>query len=595
MRKYLALLLVLLPILAGCMNQEPEQSQSTTLPLATLPPAYYEANSAIEAATDGAVKQYALPGNSYSGLYSTGNCLLLETKSEHIQLQVLTGETCIPSAALQLEQTDIQQYRAVSNGFAYYDGQSNAVRYLDTNLNQRHSVALTGEMTSPVISPDGDLIFYCCGNEIRALDVEKNISRLVRTQAVAKQTLLGTCFEGNVLICSTEDETGKAETQYISVNDGRTLRTENGISCLYSDEEEYVALWADGVVEQWICGAREGAAQRFVINDAYVFDAMELGGIVGYSAGENGLCLNFYTMPAAKRTSEIVLENVDLPDLLLADQWSGCIWMVANDPQGQGKVLLKWDMEKSRCNDETVYTEVLYTASNPNKEALKEIQKRVEQLNTKHGVRIRIWEEAVGAPGEHVLVAEHQPEAITEMLDQLESVLNEFPKKFLYNSISSRLRICLIRSIDGQQQGKQYWEGRYAFVTLCSGSDVREDFLKGFGIVVDSHVLGNSPIYDYWETLNPEGFRYGKPDESFVTGDIRYFVDIDSMTSGMIDRARIFWQAMQPENAELFRTEVMQKKLTMLCKAIRDAWRLEKKTDVYPWEQYLEEPIARKK
>jgi hypothetical protein len=33
----------------------------------------------------------------------------------------------------------------------------------------------------------------------------------------------------------------------------------------------------------------------------------------------------------------------------------------------------------------------------------------------------------------------------------------------------------------------------------------------------------------------------------------------------------------------------------MLCKAIRDAWGLERKTETYPWEQYLEKSIAYKK
>jgi len=52
---------------------------------------------------------------------------------------------------------------------------------------------------------------------------------------------------------------------------------------------------------------------------------------------------------------------------------------------------------------------------------------------------------------------------------------------------------------------------------------------------------------------------------------------------------------MKPDNGELFKSETMQKKLAMLCKAVRDAWNLEKKSDVYPWEQYLTEAIAYQK
>ena len=67
------------------------------------------------------------------------------------------------------------------------------------------------------------------------------------------------------------------------------------------------------------------------------------------------------------------------------------------------------------------------------------------------------------------------------------------------------------------------------------------------------------------------------------------------MESATIDRSRVFWQAMEPDNSAMFQSETMQNKLNMLCRGIRDAWRLEDKKDVYPWEQYLTEPIAAKK
>ena len=67
------------------------------------------------------------------------------------------------------------------------------------------------------------------------------------------------------------------------------------------------------------------------------------------------------------------------------------------------------------------------------------------------------------------------------------------------------------------------------------------------------------------------------------------------MTSITDDRASIFRFAVEPDNAEMFRAEIMQKKLTMLCVAIRDAWRLENSEETFLWEQYLHEPIAHKK
>ena len=64
------------------------------------------------------------------------------------------------------------------------------------------------------------------------------------------------------------------------------------------------------------------------------------------------------------------------------------------------------------------------------------------------------------------------------------------------------------------------------------------------------------------------------------------------MTSAVEDRCSIFCNAMLPDNVELFQSEAMQKKLLLLCEAIRDAWNLKWKTAVYPWEQYLTQSIA---
>ena len=592
MRKILVLLLILFPLMAGCVNQEPDQSLSTTMPVSTLPPAYYEENSLIEQNSKGAVKQFALPESGYSGLHKVGSSVLLVTDSEMAKLQMLTGEMCIPSASIQLPQTSLEQCVSLSNGFAYYDPLNHSVVYLDSNLNQKNAVELSSDMSSPIISPDGSMIFYCVGQEIRVLDVEKNISRLVKTQLTAKQKLVDFCFAGDVLVCESENSNGEAEISYISSKDGQTLKTENNISELYTDASKYVALWSDGGVQQWVTGSLDVSAHRFVVEDEHLYDAMGIGGIVGYGITDAGLQLNFYQIPDARKKASILLENISVPDVLMVDPWSKSIWLIAEHLESQKKVLLKWNVEESACADEEIYTTVLYTASNPDQKALDELQERVDLLNEKYGVRIKIWQEAVQAAGDHALVPEYQSDTISDMLDQLETVLQEFPKKFVSKSISSRVRICLVRSVDGKNEGIQYWNGRYAFIALCSGSDIREDFLKAFGFVVDSHVLGNSPIYDYWDTLNPAGFRYGKIDENFLSGETRYFVDTESMSTAMTDRSRIFWKAMESDNAEFFQGEVMQKKLTMLCKAIRDAWNLEKKSEIYPWEQYLENPIA---
>ncbi len=120
--------------------------------------------------------------------------------------------------------------------------------------------------------------------------------------------------------------------------------------------------------------------------------------------------------------------------------------------------------------------------------------------------------------------------------------------------------------------------------------------MQKFAYVLDVHVLGKSPLVDQWNSLNPEDFVYGANDYdgAWLEGETRVFADEGAMASVIDDRASIFYQAMQKDNAQMFQSETMQAKLLRLCQAIRDAWRLEQKPETYPWEQYLKESIAYK-
>ena len=308
------------------------------------------------------------------------------------------------------------------------------------------------------------------------------------------------------------------------------------------------------------------------------------------------LQLSYYDLTSGNKTAAVQLQGVGEPQTVYADRWSGCIWLLVKDPETDGNALLRWDIKASAVTDETVYTGTLYTAQSPYEEGLKACNTRANQLGKTYGVSIRIWNDAVKTPGEYALEPEHQTVAINALLDQLEPVLAEFPKNFLLKSANNKIRICIVRSIDGQPQAVQYWDKGDAFIVLSTGVDVRNEFMKAFGYVVNSHVLGNSPIVDAWTGLNPEGFVYGETTfDNYLKDDERAFVDEQSMQSVTEDRSRIFWQAMLADNAELFKTDIMQQKLLQLCKGIRDAWRLERKEEVYPWEQYLNESIAYKK
>jgi len=595
MRKYFALLVALLLFLTGCANGEMDLDETSGLS-ETTPKGYYEAGSQLETQTGGAIRRYSLPDAGYRWIKSMGDRLLLAADTEPVQLRVLSGEDCIPVAQVQVAVDALESSESLFNGFGYYDKASHSVVLLDPQLQQTQNIALPADTTDAVISQGGDQIFYALGNEIRSMDISRKLSRLIKTLSVERFELVASCFGGKILICETENAEGNRDTLYISTKNGQTLQTDNNILALCTYEDYYLVERMDGIVRQRIVGTLDGEANQLNIDDAHMTSALELGGVIGYTQAENGLQINYYDVGTGKKTAAVTLSESVRLSTILADRWSGCVWMLASDSSAGEMTLLRWNVKESTTQEDVSYIGTLHTAQNPDTQALEDLGARVSSLNKKYGVRIRIWQDAVKSPGKHKLVPEHQISAITDTLDKLEAVLAEFPKNFVSKSISSKVRICLVRSVDAEIKGVQYWSGKNAFIALSTGVDVRSEFLKAFAYVIDSHVLGNSPKYDYWNTLNPSGFIYGDAsDISLAAGENRAFVNIDSMASGTADRCNVFWHAMLPENSEMFSSEVMQKKLTMLCKAIRDAWGLERKSETYPWEQYLTKSIAYKK
>ncbi len=592
MRKTLVAVLALLLLLAGCKGSDAPETTENSTAAETVPQGIYIADSDIEQQTQGAVRAYQLEADSYSWLAAIGDKLLLARGDSGTELTLLTGDTCIPAKTELATDLTAQEacFRATYSGFVYYNPDTREAVYLDPQLQQVNAVRLPEEMQDkPVFSPDGSQIFYCTDREIRVLEVEMNISRLIRSHNCASQQLMGCYFEGKVLCCRVVDEEENTSVLYLSAETGQTLSTDSAMTALYSYENDYLALRMDGSVRQRIFGNLDTAPQQLNTDSSFVAAALELGGAVCYGTAENGdLHLDFYDLAAGRRSAAIDLPGVGMPQSILADRWTGCLWLLTD-----GNTLLRWDVKASALAEETVCTSPVYTAAAPDEAGLEACEQRVSQMNSTYGVRIRIWQTAVKYPGEYNLEPEHQTAAINSVLDELETVLQEFPKKFLYKSVSSTIRICIVRTVDGRIEATQYWDGGDAFIILPVGVDVRESMIQALGYVVDSHVLGNSAKYDYWNTLNPEGFIYGaEPEEAYLTGDTRAFVDRESTVSSTEDRSRIFWQAMQPDNAQLFASEIMQEKLLLLCQGIRDAWNLEQKTEIYPWEQYLSQSIA---
>ena len=590
---------LILLLLAGCAKGgdaiDPTTESKTTEE--TLPELWMQ-SSPVEQQTEGAVRQYDIGGKNYCTICAIGDQLLLIENGERTELTVLYGETCVPTATATLNVSMSAEnacFQALQNGFLYYQADTNQAILLDLQLQTKDAVSLPKDLEgTPVFSQDGDTAYYCVGQEIRAFDMERKLQRLVRFHSCEKQTLLGCYMEEELLSCQVEDVAGNTQVIWVSGQTGQTVSTDQSIKKIWTYADNYFLTRMDGIVEQRIFGVAGKNPKELTFSDGEVASALELGGALKWSYNEKGkLKLSFYNLKSGKKTSAVTLNEVGKPKVFLADRWNQCVWILTETESGDS--LLRWDTRATATKGKTKYTSALRTPKAPDEEGLEACQERVDKLNKKHGVLIRIWENAAKYPRGYDLEAEYQVQAIEKTLDRVEAVLDSLPENFLYKSVRNTIRICLVRTIDGKVAATQCWFDKDAFIVLSVGTDIETEMQKAIGSIVDVHVLSNSPRYDYWYKTIPEGFAYGDTKtyhDTYLEGDTRAFVDRESMESAPVDRSRIFWQALQPDNAQMFQAETMQAKLKAICKGIREAWRWEDEETEFPWEQYLEESLA---
>ena len=592
MKRVLILILALL-VFAGCGKKV--EMPPTTQPEPLPPPSWYLPNSRTETDTKGAVRAYELLfQEKVTGLGGIGDKLLLKSQK---QLTVLSGAEGVFFAEIDPDFA-ADKLQPTAQGVAYYESRTNEMIYLDQKLQIVSRIKLPESIDGTAFTaPDGSQIYYCTGGDIRAFDTDLNIARLVKSRLVTAQTLEGLYFGGRMLLCAGELENGGREMVYLRTDNGETLSTEDSLELLQTYGDHYVALRKDGAVRQVIFGTKdtEPGGIATPMGEIAVL-AADLGGVVTYKTNdEKTLTLNFYTCATGKRTASVELSNVSAPAGFYADPLGKCIWFVADDLTEGVQTLYCWDTAKSGIADDASYTATIYTLEDPDAAGLALCEETAKKIGKANGVDITVYLDAVKVTGDYTVVPEHHTAAITDVLEELEKALPEYPDKFLKRSVHKDLHICIVRSVDGGKMSAHHYKKSHGYIFLPVGCDVRSELQKSMGYIVNSRVVSNTSMLDTWTNLNPEGFVYGEGKTEYLEGENRAFADADAMTSVVDDRAGIFRYAIAEGNEEMFASETMQKKLRLLCQGIRKVWKWQKEEVSYPWEQYLKESLAYKK
>ena len=627
MKRLIPLVLVLV-ILCGC-GLQPESAGIPTEPQPTepaptmAPVGLYDPDSFLEQATDGAIRAYPL-GNAFClGIAGMGKDLLVFTGAGGSTLTKYSGDTLCVSASVQLDCCVSPADPAViihEAGLTYFDEWQNDLVFLDATLTEVKRVALPEDNRSnPALSEDRKLLYYCTEDALRSLDLETGLSRLLKEMYFDSQEPTALHCNDTIIACTTEDSVGNRNIQYISVETGQMLWETPADIDVYTKEDFYFAVcWESGYPELLTGDSEQGPT--LLEPDTYrpeIYPLMENRAALLLSRDEdsNTQQLDYYDLRTGRRTASLTLDGLDfLYDFYMAEG-TQTLWFLHYDPRMEIETLCRWDLTQSSTGKQPSRLSTRYTAEKPNYMGLAACRETADKLSAAYHVQVLLWQDAVAfQPWDYTLIPEYHVPVIRENLTKLDHILSLFPDGFLETAALTtgcgRIQICLMRSIlpnDTNQandvEGLQYWDDR---ANAYLGIPLQQDLSVGnvcheLFHIIDSRVLTVCRAYDDWEDLNPKGFQYdydyisnlSRSDYHWTEGADRAFVDIYSMSYPKEDRASIMEYAMENGNESVFESKTMQKKLRQLCLGIREAFDLESSSEVFLWEQYLHEPLAK--
>ncbi len=612
--KRLILLLLALALLTGC-TVTPVDTTPSTEP--TVPePGIYAPGHALETQSGGAVRVFPLEGGC-DGIAFMGTTLVTFAQKDGSTLvTAYGGENLSQRGSAQLNGQILPGNKALridQQRLGYYDQADNCIVFLDSGFRETGRTYMPQNMVgAPVLSENMATVFYCTESEVRAYSLESGINRLIRQQPAQSLSVEAVLLEDSVLKCRITDNDGNRYVEFLSAQTGESLGADSSLLALTDWQNQYFLRRQDGLTAEYIFSAADGSQHCFHPQGeaSAVHDLLPLNGVVTAAEEETGLHLEFFDLADGKRTGEVTLAGVKNAASLVADPQQDAVWFLVSDTATEKTLLCRWDVTRSPVADAAVYTKPRYTLENPDTAALAACREKADALEQRFGVEITFVKEPLESE-EYSLIYEHQPDVILDALDQLEQAMSIFPEGFFQTaaeiSDSQKLHIGLVRGLKRKTTGVpdgiaalQYWVDGNAWMALSVGDTVQQLFIHQLAHLLDSYVYSKNVAYDEWSKLNPKGFSYdlsyfqyeNREDTQYLSGKNQAFVDSYSMTYPKEDRARIFDCALAEGNEELFASKTMQNKLRQLCVGIRNAYGWKKDSRSFPWEQYLEKPLA---
>lgn len=608
MVRCLGVLLVLAMLLCGCVQNTAEPTAPTDnllQPDSSAPTGLYVPESAIEQATDGAVRAFSLKDGECYGAVTIGDeLMLLYNVDGEGELVLCSGENLEEVKTIRLGKgvlPKLSQMQINEQGIGYYDSANKAVVFLTPDFVEKGRMYLPQDMVGDGwLSSDWASVHYCTASGVYTMDLQTGISRLLKAQNAFAQTITGSFYDGKVLRYVLELTEGNQQTMLIDGTTGLVMQTAGALDELTIRGGQYFLpqmirgvrqlRFGSGDTHKVLWPAEETATPNMLFDN----NAVVMTGVT-----EQRVNLDYYDLATGACYAGITLEGMTEVWGLQGDGAKG-VWFFGRDAS-EVTTLYHWDSTKNTMENDKVYTQPLYSLEAPDEAGLEAVKNSADALTNKLGIKVLVWKDAVASvPENQAFTAEYRTQLYNHYLARLEKAMSNFPKKMLDQF--KDLKIAMVQTITGnpekgtlaQVDHVQYWNGKNAVVAVTLDKDFERNLYHGIYLYMESKILSKTNALYEWYRLNPKKFDYDnsyiinleRTDTTYITGGNRYFVDLFSMSYPKEDRATIFEYACMSDNAEYFQTKVMKEKLNRICKGIRAAYGLNKEETQFLWEQY---------
>ena len=601
MKKKWMVALALAALLCGC-DLQPEEPTTEPAPPTTQAPTDTSTTEPTQLPEPTQVLTvYEIPDEMATEFRFMGEKLVLSTSSEEgfatLTLAEIWGDAVIQTGSYE-GYVSLMADNTVTwpEGIALWQRKSMEYVLLDRSLKEVRRISLPQEPVGEVyLAQDLSAVFYCTESGLWRLDTATQTSRLLVEPAHGSLTAGGLLFDGRVVQCSQDN----GDQSFYDSETGDLLYSGVGLGIITWGENYYWTEY-DGI-NHLLFGKIGGEIKELYPNgDGTAIPIPAQNGVLTQEYDEGGYLLDFYELSAGSRRASVQLPQDITPASYQAQGED--IWFLDLN----GGTLYQWNLKASDPEDPAVYTNRRFTDEDPELDGLAQISQQAKQFGQRFGVEILVWDQIEALePEDYALVRAYSVGLYRRALKQLEEVLSQFPDGMLRQAADCQkpLMIALVQEIRGTQDsvltaagGLQYWQEDCPCIVLAMEDALTNTLYHELEHLLDNYIFAHTDYLDNWASLNPEGFTYDydyiryqqEYRGEYLDGVEQAFVDDYSMTFPKEDRARILEYAVQPDRQAMFQAPYLQKKLSVLCKAIRDTFQVDSQTSLL-WEQYLSE------